>query len=175
MVSRRQILFDLDEEQEAGLTHSQIAHSYAVCPAIVANVIRFYIRNVITDIIRHNVSPNSAVLRSKVDGCVEVYIIQMACNPFPEGYSRWTLRLMEERIRVELDIPIGKNTIRRVSKNDLQLHRNGYWCILPRENAEFEACMEDILDIYGMPYDLANSVVCMDENSPSKNDIKAPG
>lgn len=40
---------------------------------------------------------------------------------------------------------------------------NDYWCIPPKENAEFVACMEDILDIYGLPYDPMRPVVCMDE------------
>ena len=34
----------------------------------------------------------------------------------------------------------------------------------PKENAEFVACMEYILDIYEMPYNPAVPVVCMDEN-----------
>ncbi|MFG6342219.1 MAG: IS630 family transposase [Lachnospiraceae bacterium] len=33
----------------------------------------------------------------------------------------------------------------------------------PKENAEFVACMEDILDIYEMPYNPEVPVVCMDE------------
>ena len=40
---------------------------------------------------------------------------------------------------------------------------NDYWCIPPKENAEFVAKMEDILDIYEMPYDPELPVVCMDE------------
>lgn len=40
---------------------------------------------------------------------------------------------------------------------------NDYWCIPPKENAEFVAAMEDILDIYEMPYDPSLPVVCMDE------------
>lgn len=40
---------------------------------------------------------------------------------------------------------------------------NDYWCIPPKENAEFVACMEDILDIYELPYDPMRPVVCMDE------------
>lgn len=41
--------------------------------------------------------------------------------------------------------------------------QNAYWCIPPKENAEFVACMEDILDIYEMPYSPAVPVVCMGE------------
>lgn len=77
----------------------------------------------------------------------------MACGPVPEGYSRWTLRLLEEKARVELDVPIGKDAIRLAQKNELRPHKNAYGCIPSKENAEFIACMEDILDIYEMPYD----------------------
>ena len=40
---------------------------------------------------------------------------------------------------------------------------NDYWCIPPKENAEFIATMEDILDIYEMPYNPEIPVICMDE------------
>ena len=37
------------------------------------------------------------------------------------------------------------------------------WCIPPKENAEFVANMEDVLDVYEQPYDAKRPVVCMDE------------
>lgn len=40
---------------------------------------------------------------------------------------------------------------------------NAYWCIPPKENAEFVAAMEDILYIYQLPYNKALPVICMDE------------
>ena len=40
---------------------------------------------------------------------------------------------------------------------------NDYWCIPSKEDAEFAACMEDVLDVYGLPYDPMRPVVCMDE------------
>ena len=51
-----------------------------------------------------------------MDGRTEARIIQMACGPVPDGRSRWTLRLLEEKARVELDIPIGKDAIRHTLK-----------------------------------------------------------
>ena len=50
-----------------------------------------------------------------------------------------------------------------IKKNELRPHKNSYWCIPPKENAEFVACMADILDIYEMPYNPEVPVVCMDE------------
>ena len=116
VLKRCQILLELDEEQGAGLTHAQIAHSYAVCKSTVANVVRSYMKNGITDIIRYNISPNSAAARRKVDGRMEARIIQIACGPVPNGHAHWTLRLLEERLRMELDTPIGREAIRQTLK-----------------------------------------------------------
>ena len=116
VLKRCQILLELDEERGAGLTHAQIAHSYAVCKSTVANVVQSYMKNGITDIIRYNISPNSAAARRKVDGRMEARIIQTACGPAPDGHARWTLRLLEEKLRMELDIPIGRESIRQTLK-----------------------------------------------------------
>ena len=40
---------------------------------------------------------------------------------------------------------------------------NSYWCIPSKEDAEFVACMEDVLDVYELPYNPRHPVVCMDE------------
>lgn len=40
---------------------------------------------------------------------------------------------------------------------------NDYWCIPSKEDADFVACMEDILDVYELPYNPARPVVCIDE------------
>ena len=38
-----------------------------------------------------------------------------------------------------------------------------YWVIPPNADAEFVACMEEVLEIYAKPYDPKNPVVTMDE------------
>lgn len=116
VLKRCQILLELDEVHGTGLTHAQLAHSYAVCPSTITNLIQSYVRAGIKDIIRYNISPNSSAARRKVDGRTEAHIIQMACGPVPDGHSRWTLRLLEEKVRVELGIPIGKDAIRQTLK-----------------------------------------------------------
>jgi hypothetical protein len=37
------------------------------------------------------------------------------------------------------------------------------WCIPPEQNAEFVAKMEDVLDIYALPYNENCPVICLDE------------
>lgn len=41
-----------------------------------------------------------------------------------------------------------------LKKNYLKPHKSEYWCIPKKHDAEFVACMEDILDVYEMPYQL---------------------
>lgn len=38
-----------------------------------------------------------------------------------------------------------------------------YWVIPPEADAEFVACMEEVLDVYEQAYDPSHPVVCMDE------------
>lgn len=38
-----------------------------------------------------------------------------------------------------------------------------YWVIPPNNDAEFVACMEEVLETYEKPYDPAHPVICMDE------------
>jgi hypothetical protein len=47
----------------------------------------------------------------------------------------------------------------------LKPHLVQMWCIPPQADAEFVWHMEDVLDIYKLPYDPAYPVVCMDEKS----------
>ena len=88
VLKRCQILLELDENHGPGLTHAQIAHRYAVCPATITNIVQSYVRNGIKDIVRYNISPNSSASLRKVDGRAEAHIIQLACSPAPEGHSR---------------------------------------------------------------------------------------
>lgn len=116
VLKRCQILLELDEIRGTGLTHSQIAHTYAVCPATVTNIIQSYVNNGINDIIKYNISPNSSAALRKADGRTEAHLVQIACGPAPKGHSRWTIRLLEEKARIELETPVSRETIRRVLK-----------------------------------------------------------
>ena len=62
-------------------------------------------------------SPNSA--RPRIfDGAAEAKLIALTCSPAPEGFARWSLRLLEEKV-VELNIveKASDNTIGRTFKN----------------------------------------------------------
>ena len=42
-------------------------------------------------------------------------------------------------------------------------HLHKCWCIPPKHNAAFVACMEDVLEVYKKPFDEMYPVICMDE------------
>ncbi|WP_220149951.1 helix-turn-helix domain-containing protein [Acidipropionibacterium virtanenii] len=53
----------------------------------------------------------------KVTGEVEARIIAMACTDPPDGYDRWSLRLLEKHVGLADDIPdLDHSTIGRVLK-----------------------------------------------------------
>ena len=94
VLKRCQILRDLDREQGAGLTHAQIAHTYAVCLSTISNLIRDYTNKGIDYVTQYNISPNSAAALRKADGRAEAELIQLACAPprtaIPAGpYTCW--------------------------------------------------------------------------------------
>ncbi|MBN2469039.1 MAG: IS630 family transposase [Deltaproteobacteria bacterium] len=100
------------------------------------------------------------------DGAFEARLIALACSDAPEGRRRWTVRLLADKA-VELGIAdsVSHMTVQRgVKKNEFKPHIRKYWKIPPEGSAAFVACMEDVLEIYHMPYDPDYPVVCMDES-----------
>lgn len=114
--NRCQIILDMDELHGRTFSHEQCAKSNGVCITTVTNTIQKYVSGGIDKVIKYNRNVNSNHARRKVDGRTEARIIEIACSPAPEGHSRWTLRLLEERCRMELDVPVGKNAIGRTLK-----------------------------------------------------------
>ena len=104
-------------------------------------------------------------VESKITGEIEAHLIALACHNPPEGYCRWTLRLLSERI-VQMNYidSISHTTVGKVLKeNSLKPHLVEEWCIPKEQSADFAACMEDVLEVYSRPYDERCPVVCMDE------------
>ena len=55
--------------------------------------------------------------RRKLDGDGEVHLVALACQKPPEGYSRWTLKLLADRmVQLEYVDQISYQTVRRTLK-----------------------------------------------------------
>ena len=60
--------------------------------------------------------PRRQYLR-KLDGDGEAHLVALACSEAPEGRSRWTLRLLADRmVRLEYVDELSKDTVARVLK-----------------------------------------------------------
>ena len=114
-IRRCQILLELDENAPGHLTQTQIAKTFGVSNSTVSNVVSAFIKGGINSIIKINRNPRQNAKR-KVDGRLEAELIRIACGPAPEGCARWTLRLLEKQVRMELDEPVGREAIRLTLK-----------------------------------------------------------
>lgn len=61
--------------------------------------------------------PSLRVYERKMDGQAEAHLIALACGAAPEGRSRWTLRLLSDRmVALEHVESVSPETVRRVLK-----------------------------------------------------------
>ena len=98
------------------MTHEQSAKSNGVCLATVTNTVKKYFEGGIDAVTEFKRNVNSDNARRVLDGRAEARIIELACDPMPEGHSRWTIRLLEEKSKIVLGSPLSREAIRRQGK-----------------------------------------------------------
>ena len=117
IVTRARILLKADVS-DAGEGWSDSALAAALDTSInnVARARQQLVEEGFEATLKRKYSPNSA--RPRIfDGAAEAKLIALACSPAPEGFARWSLRLLEEKV-VELNIvdKASDNTIGRTLK-----------------------------------------------------------
>lgn len=102
---------------------------------------------------------------SKITGDFEAKVIATALGPPPEGYARWTLRLLAEYcMEKQYIVSISHTKIgEMLNTNELKPHLSKYWCIPKQNDSSYVANMEDVLSVYQRPYNKDVPVICMDE------------
>jgi transposase len=95
-VKRIQILLKADE----GWTDERISEALDVGVSTVERTRRKLVERGLEGAITHR-RPRRKYVR-KLDGRGEAYLVALVCGPVPEGYSRWTLRLLaDELVKIE--------------------------------------------------------------------------
>lgn len=113
---RANVLLMADENVGKPMTQEEIAIRCGVSDVTVYHTIRDYCERGIEGTLhfqkREN-PPRPAI----ITGEKEARIIALACGEPPKGFSRWTVRLLTEKV-VELSImpDVSRETIRRVLK-----------------------------------------------------------
>jgi hypothetical protein len=58
----------------------------------------------------------------RLDGHAEAYLVALACSEAPNGYERWTLRLLQDRfVKLEVAESVSHETVRTTLKKNLSL------------------------------------------------------
>ena len=114
--ARCRILLNLDVDHLPALTYDQCMSACNASRATIAKTVKLFASGGIDAALKINRNINSDNARRKVDGRTEAKILEIVCGPVPEGHSRWTIRLLEERMKVELEEPISREAIRRSLK-----------------------------------------------------------
>ena len=159
-IRRAQVLLALDNPRHKKETLSKVLH---VSNRTIDSIAKGYQSDGISCIYRKKRS--TPPVEGKITGDVEAHLIALACHNPPEGYCRWTLRLLAEKmVQMAYIDSISHTTVGAVlRKNCLKPHLVKEWCIPKEQSAEFAACMEDVLEVYSRPYNADYPVVCMDE------------
>ena len=121
LLTKARILLKADVS-EAGEGWSDTAISVALDTSInnIGRLRRRLVEEGLEAALKRKHNPNSA--RKRIfDGAAEAKLIALTCSPAPEGFARWSLRLLEEKV-VELNIvkQVSDNTIGRTLKKRAQ-------------------------------------------------------
>ena len=95
-ILRANILLASDRQSERYMTVSEISKVYHTTPTTVQTVRTSYCEKGLEATINRKKRETPPV-PAKVTGEVEAHVIALACGEPPEGYSRWTLRLLADK------------------------------------------------------------------------------
>jgi len=106
---------DEGEYQESRSTNEEIARVLGVSMRKIDRVKKRFVVDGLD--VALNGKKGSRIYKKKVDGELEAHLIALSCSEPPEGFSRWSLRMLADKA-VELDYieQISHETVRRVLK-----------------------------------------------------------
>lgn len=118
MIARARVLLALDETQGPAPDRWVIAERLGVSESTVYLVAKAFSAHGgrVEEVIARKKRATPPI-EPKVTGDVEARVIALACSPPPQGYARWTLRLLEKHVIATEGIPpMDHSTIGRVLK-----------------------------------------------------------
>jgi len=96
-------------------TYEAICTAFDVNSLTVTNVRKAFAEGGLENALNRK-KPNREYLH-RLDGSAEAHLMALACSDAPEGYERWTLRLLQERfVKLEIVESVSHETIRSTLK-----------------------------------------------------------
>ena len=96
VIARGRTLLLLDRSQGQKRTFKEVTESAMVSQGTISNVKASYFKGGLEEALYEK--PRSGRPVEKMTGEVEAHLIALACSDPPEGYDRWTLRLLADRL-----------------------------------------------------------------------------
>lgn len=118
MIARARILLELDEADGPASDRRVVAERVGVSESTVYLVAKRFTEVAgDVDVAIGRKKRLSPPVPAKVTGDVEAHLIALACTKPPEGFDRWSLRLLEKQVLLTDGIPpLDHSTIGRVLK-----------------------------------------------------------
>ena len=110
------ILLNCDEGKYSDkVTNDQISKVLKVGMRTIDRVKKRFVEDGLEGVLERR--PTSRVYEQKVDGDVEAHLVKLCCSDPPKGYSKWSLRLLADKL-VELRYveSISHVTVRSILK-----------------------------------------------------------
>jgi transposase len=143
-----------------GYIVAEVADILDITPRTVINITSFYNEGGLDRALNDDPRPGAP---QKFDDRFKSKVVAIVCSDPPEGFDRWTLDLLKEKIEKDGLGKISRESIRLILReHDLKPWQQQMWCI-PNINAEYVERMENVLDLYELPYNPKRPVVCVDE------------
>lgn len=93
-----QVLLKIDSGEEgANWSDKQLQEAFGVSAATVWRIRRRFLEQGLDEALNRHPQPERPEKR-KVDGEQEAHLIALACSPAPEGYKRWSMRLLSDKL-----------------------------------------------------------------------------
>lgn len=143
------------------LTMSEVADFLEITVRTVYNIEKNYEDGGLDKALKDDPRPGQPV---QVDDAVKSQIVALVCSDPPEGFDRWTLEMLQEKIIKSGHVDsISHESVRLVLKeHDIKPWRQKSWCV-PKLDDEFIQRMEDVLEVYERAPDTERPVLCLDE------------
>ncbi|MBM4289773.1 MAG: IS630 family transposase [Deltaproteobacteria bacterium] len=157
-------------------TVADVAEALGVTPRTIEHLKKRFVEEGLTAALARK-QPDKPPRQVTFDGAFEARLIALACSETPEGRRRWTVRLLAEKaVELHWAPSVSHMTVQRIlKKTKLKPHLRKYWKIPPEKSAAFVAHMEDVLQVYHLPYDPDYPQVCMDETCKQLiGEVQAP-
>ena len=112
---RAQVLLLLDTKVGEPESHEKIGSRVGVTRQAINTIVKSYHEEGIEQCLRFK-TPAEPNKKPIVTGEIEARIIAVACGEPPEGFGRWTVRSLTNRVELEIAPGISRETVRRTLK-----------------------------------------------------------